>query len=304
MSFYVTLPSNVNNSTGQQANKTSEYLTIFPDSLVLEGPYEVALSEIIYYQNWKFKLCDVFIHRNDYERHYEIYTYDGENDMEKLFKIINKQLKVFCEDFKAELFSHYKIVILDSIGRNSYGAPKDPFLYRSRVSDFENELYMELFSIEAVISVNTITFKVSEPLVVQFVGAINSLYSFETIRNNSLLDQKYQKLNSAIYNFTSTDPMELFYEALHGIHSIFIYSDVIDTQIVGDSRTRLLRVINVSSKYKEVVSRVYENPDYLPVSSREINSIEIILRDDTGQKIFFTNSKVIVKLHFRKKRYF
>ena len=98
--------------------------------------------------------------------------------------------------------------------------------------------------------------------------------------------------------------MELFHGALRGIHSIFIYSDVIDTQIVGDSRTRLLRVINVSSKYREVVSRVYDNPDYLPVSSREINSIKIMLRDDTGQKILFTNSKVIVKLHFRKKRYF
>ena len=51
MSFYVTLPSNVNNRSDQTDNKTSEYLTIFPDSLVLEGPYEVALSEIIYYQN-------------------------------------------------------------------------------------------------------------------------------------------------------------------------------------------------------------------------------------------------------------
>jgi hypothetical protein len=304
MSFYVTLPSNVTNSTGQQDNKTSEYLTVFPDSLVLEGPYEVALSEIIYYQNWKFKLCDVFIHRNDYERHYEIYTYDGENDMEKLFKIINKKLKLFCDDFKTHLFSHYKNEILDSIGRTAAGAPKDPFLFGEKVSYFETELYSERFSIEAVIGVNSITFNVSEPLLVQFVEAINSLYSFETIRNNYLLDQKYHKKNSTIYNSSSTEPMELFYEALHGIHSIFIYSDVIDTQIVGDSRTRLLRVINVSSKYKEVVSRVYENPDYLPVSSREINSIKIILRDDTGQKIFFTNSKVIVKLHFRKKRYF
>ena len=61
MSFYVTLPSNVNNNSGLIENKTSEYLTIFPDSLVLEGPYEVALSEIIYYQNWDFKLCDVYI---------------------------------------------------------------------------------------------------------------------------------------------------------------------------------------------------------------------------------------------------
>lgn len=297
MSFYVTLPSNVNNSSDQTDNKTSEYLTIFPDSLVLEGPYEVALSEIIYYQNWKFKLCDVYIKRNDFEKHYVILTYDGQNDMEKLFRIINKQLEKICEDFYNSVEEHYRKEIL---AKKNWAAN-----IKQRIQAFENEMKKEIFSIEAIIVENKIKFKVSEFLVVQFVGAINSLYNSDIVVNNLLVEKQYQKINSTIYSYETNDiEMELFYESLHGIHSIFIYSDVIDTQIVGDSRTRLLRVINVSSKYKEVVSRVYDNPDYLPVSSREINSIKIILRDDTGQKIFFTNSKVIVKLHFRKKRYF
>lgn len=297
MSFYVTLPSNVNNSSDQTDNKTSEYLTIFPDSLVLEGPYEVALSEIIYYQNWKFKLCDVYIKRNDFEKHYVILTYDGQNDMEKLFRIINKQLEKICEDFYNSVEEHYRKEIL---AKKNWAAN-----IKQRIQALENEMVKEIFSIEAIIVENKIKFKVSEFLVVQFVGAINSLYNSDIVVNNLLVEKQYQKINSTIYSYETNDiEMELFYESLHGIHSIFIYSDVIDTQIVGDSRTRLLRVINVSSKYKEVVSRVYDNPDYLPVSSREINSIKIILRDDTGQKIFFTNSKVIVKLHFRKKRYF
>lgn len=297
MSFYVTLPSNVNNSSDQTDNKTSEYLTIFPDSLVLEGPYEVALSEIIYYQNWKFKLCDVYIKRNDFEKHYVILTYDGQNDMEKLFRIINKQLEKICEDFYNSVEEHYRKEIL---AKKNWAAN-----IKQRIQALENEMVKEIFSIEAIIVENKIKFKVSEFLVVQFVGAINSLYNSDIVVNNLQIEKQYQKINSTIYSYETNDiEMELFYESLHGIHSIFIYSDVIDTQIVGDSRTRLLRVINVSSKYKEVVSRVYDNPDYLPVSSREINSIKIILRDDTGQKIFFTNSKVIVKLHFRKKRYF
>lgn len=297
MSFYVTLPSNVNNSSDQTDNKTSEYLTIFPDSLVLEGPYEVALSEIIYYQNWKFKLCDVYIKRNDFEKHYVILTYDGQNDMEKLFRIINKQLEKICEDFYNSVEEHYRKEIL---AKKNWAAN-----IKQRIQALENEMVKEIFSIEAIIVENKIKFKVSEFLVVQFVGAINSLYNSDIVVNNLLVEKQYQKINSTVYSYETNDiEMELFYESLHGIHSIFIYSDVIDTQIVGDSRTRLLRVINVSSKYKEVVSRVYDNPDYLPVSSREINSIKIILRDDTGQKIFFTNSKVIVKLHFRKKRYF
>ena len=103
MSFYVTLPSNVNNNSGLIENKTSEYLTIFPDSLVIEGPYKVALSEIIYYQNWDFKLCDVYIRRFDHEEHYEIYTFDGETDMEKLFKIIKNNSKFFVQTLKPRL---------------------------------------------------------------------------------------------------------------------------------------------------------------------------------------------------------
>ena len=54
--FYVTLPSNVSNGYSDLAmsNKTSDFTTYFPQNIVFKGPYEVALSEIIYFQNWKF----------------------------------------------------------------------------------------------------------------------------------------------------------------------------------------------------------------------------------------------------------
>ena len=40
----------------------------------------------------------------------------------------------------------------------------------------------------------------------------------------------------------------------------------------------------------------------MPVSKRLINTIEIKLADDGGEPIVFTEGKVIVVLHFRRKK--
>ena len=42
-------------------------------------------------------------------------------------------------------------------------------------------------------------------------------------------------------------------------------------------------------------------PQYVPVSKKEFNTVEIDIRDDTGRPVPFEFGKVITTLHFRSK---
>ena len=50
-----------------------------------------------------------------------------------------------------------------------------------------------------------------------------------------------------------------------------------------------------------ILWKVYTAPQYISLSVYNIESIEVDIRDDTGEKIQFEAGKVLVKLHFRPK---
>ena len=86
-----------------------------------------------------------------------------------------------------------------------------------------------------------------------------------------------------------------------GFYSLFVY-DIVEPVVVGDVRTPLLRVVNISGREGLTVSRIYQNVQYLPIQRKQFDTIEIDIRDDTGEKVAFERGKVIVVLHFRRRR--
>lgn len=87
-----------------------------------------------------------------------------------------------------------------------------------------------------------------------------------------------------------------------GIHHVMIYSDVGDFVLVGNTRTQLLQSIEIPSNSRggEQLVKRFDHPDYVPVYSPLINSIEIDLKDDNGRALEFEFGRVYVKLHFKK----
>ena len=80
-----------------------------------------------------------------------------------------------------------------------------------------------------------------------------------------------------------------------------VYCDVIEPQTVGDTYAPLLRVIYKTGEFNRTTEKIYTNPHYLPVNKSFITSINIDVRDPSGDQSRFENllSKVLVKLHFR-----
>ena len=86
------------------------------------------------------------------------------------------------------------------------------------------------------------------------------------------------------------------------IHSLFVYTDIFEYNIVGDTRAPLLRNVSVEGEYGDIVTKTYDSPHYVPLKQRFMSTIHIDIRDDVGHFIQFIGGKVIVKLHFRKRR--
>jgi len=85
-----------------------------------------------------------------------------------------------------------------------------------------------------------------------------------------------------------------------GIHSLYVYSDVLENVPVGDTEAPLLRVVDASGHSGENIHRTFDRPRYVPIQKKRFDSIEIDIKDDVGLPIGFEGGKLIVVLHFRR----
>ena len=136
---------------------------------------------------------------------------------------------------------------------------------------------------------------------------INNYFAFKKISKswNSLKSQAI--LQTFIY--TSLDKIIIIGTKkgskvvdINPVHSMYIYTNIIEHHIVGDTRAPLLRIVNVEGKPGETITKLYDSPHYVPIKQKLIGTVEIDIRDGSGQVIPFVTGTVIVKLHFRKRR--
>ena len=87
-----------------------------------------------------------------------------------------------------------------------------------------------------------------------------------------------------------------------GFHSLYLYTDLIDSQPVGNACVPLLRVIPLQQKHGEMVTTHFQNIYYMPLSKLMFDTIHMYIRDDTGKPVPFERGKLVVTLHFRPRR--
>lgn len=86
-----------------------------------------------------------------------------------------------------------------------------------------------------------------------------------------------------------------------GFSALYVYTDVVESQLVGDVMVPLIRVVPFKNNNKREDTWVnFPRVQYLPVRIRETDSIEIVISRDNGEIIPFQKGKVVVTLHFRR----
>ena len=100
-------------------------------------------------------------------------------------------------------------------------------------------------------------------------------------------------------SYTGTTIAPYIYDINKGFHSLYVYCNVCEPQIVGDAYVPLLRNVAIKGARGEYVTKTYGEPHYVPVNTDTVDMIEINIKDDTGQDVSFASGKVVCKLHFR-----
>ena len=84
-----------------------------------------------------------------------------------------------------------------------------------------------------------------------------------------------------------------------GLQSLYVYLNIVESQIVGDVRAPLLRIVPAQGKDGEIITLNYDNPQYVPLSTRDFEVVEVLITDDTGEKVPFERGRVVITLNFR-----
>ena len=100
---------------------------------------------------------------------------------------------------------------------------------------------------------------------------------------------------------TGTHRIEADYpfDVKNTLYSLFIYTDIIKPQMVGDTYAKLLQVTPAPQRTNTIISHTFNPVQYVPLERNSFESIEIAIRNSAGDLVPFTTGLSIVKLHFR-----
>ena len=98
-----------------------------------------------------------------------------------------------------------------------------------------------------------------------------------------------------------------FPDVRSGMHNLFVYSDIVEPSLVGDTMAPLLRIIRAEPTEEDeehggLAHYTCQKPFYYPVAKSEFQMLEINIRDELGRNVAFAGGKVIATLHFREKK--
>jgi len=261
--FYVTLPSNTEND---RDNGTGEYRVDLAHTLEFSGDWEVGLASIQYPFTWENFVDEKFYFFIQKCAPVEVMISNGNYEkIEDLLHVMNSSYAVTLNKESKKL--------ANSLMQSS----KEVYKKYAKGLSFEysalaRRVEIHLNGIDKVFLSKKLQYTLG------FLSTLSSI--------------------SLNYNL-ATYPVDL----TCGFTSLYIYTDIIKPQLVGNVETTLLRTIPVKGNYGETLVKDYSTIHYVDLLKKRFDSISISIKDDTDSTVKFLFGKTILKLHFRKKRF-
>lgn len=82
--------------------------------------------------------------------------------------------------------------------------------------------------------------------------------------------------------------------------NLFIYSNIVDYECVGNVFTRLLRCVRVQGAFGDHIKESYTYPIFRKLAYDRVKDIEILIKTDDGEFVKFEYGTVMMYLYFRK----
>lgn len=312
--FYVTLPSNSSKDYyGKQ--KLNQFKTKLSHSLNMNvDDWEVGLAEIIYPMSWKnlkadclvcvgISNLDLDVDTGKYIIHEKTFTVQTSHYMnvQDLFTKLNTRLENLFRQMKREdghnIAAHHD--------KTYFGGIKEKFLNITlRYDENVGKVYL---------SGNNHIYIILPPQLSQMLGFGDTAALLgsevlcpqiaEHLCHHTEVSCKTFKYPDEQYNDLHIKLLkgEYIADVNRGLTSLYIYSPIVESQLVGDTLAPLLRVVCVNGVFGQHVNVKFNNIYYLHLRSSFIDHVEVYIRDDIGNLIPFDTGRVVIILHFRKK---
>lgn len=289
----MTLPSNVISADSFE-NRIGNYKTKLAKRLTLQGDWVVGLKELSYTKSWYTFSTDqtgtLFTGRTFPETRAPVVKTGVYQSVQPVIEALNSSLTKISQDGRNVQLNTPCRVDYDHLTRK-VSVHLGQIGVLPVVPVFPPEVANILgFQEHARISKSFTTF------------LIQKVTEHPTYKGWKLAQVYAPEMAKYLENFKASFQNGSPVDMTAGIHSLFVYCDVVDPSFVGDSLTKLLRYVEIPSKtaFGEQVVILYDNPHYVPVLKKDFDSIEIDIKDDAGETIPFQFGRSIVTLEFKR----
>lgn len=270
--FYIVLPSNVS-SKDDEINKTSCYKTYLPTPIDLEqNAWEVALVQINYPHSWcniNEEIGNIHIIKEAFDQ-----------------RVINKDISIPCA-YYSDIFE-----LLNKISSMF----KSEGMKSTVSATSANQVIFKVYPAEDIYIHKVLAAMLGFPRKKAFYNQTKEAY--EPQEDNDLRREGARKNRTNTITFLADQKFDL----RTAQYNIYVYCDIVKLTLVGNVYVPLLHSIGIDDNPGNYIHKEFLNPHYLPLQNGYFSNIQIRLCDDVGDNIKFEWGKVILKLHFRRRR--
>lgn len=319
--FMVSLPSNVK---GNDKNKTGEYETTLARPLDLPGTWEVALMDITYPHSWinvdkEFVVgISMFINRNEREEQANIIVdskymeflevligmariparLPAANNVPEDQRINRRTEGFYLKNLFTVVPGQYNITnltafIQEEIRKTGLGVERATVSYdrttdRVTIKDTTRRMIISGYSSSSILDV------LGFGKQTRTTDQVYRDSDMEVVPNLSLPKLEYMQVITGHTVEAKKAPV------MQRLSSIYVYTDIVDDVLVGNTQAPLLGYFPVLSKYGSTSYFNMNPPYYIRVKESNVRTIVIKLCTDTGEVIEFEDGTVTCRLHFRR----
>ena len=265
--FYMTLPNNASMKTYFD-NTLTHYITALPQRIDLTGEWKCGLAEFQYPHTWyNVTENDVWLFLNALDA-----------------PTTSQRTRLSCGYYDDPLTLMYHV---------------NKGLYSLRTDETRAQM-----SYSSVTQKMTLHMTANTLFTIPYHSATASMLGFrrpvaskrEAVTSSSVSD--IDSDSSYPFHVEADDVVNL----TQGFDTLYVYTDIVESRIVGDTLAPLLRALPISGRHGDRVSARFTNVHYVPLLCSNFNSIEVDIRDDMGRRVPFEYGRVTVTLHFRRRK--
>ena len=209
--------------------------------------------------------------------------------MEELIKALNKALNSTLPATSHQVFQ----LSYDRLTRKvTYGMISNP--NRTTIKLVLPEIPGNEISSDDII--NTMSTSVAGS---SFSPGVASILGFEDTQDRKTWSAEFHMQN--VGTFTGKHVADLN----RGIHSLYVYCDIMEPCPVGDARVPLLRIVPLKETSNNSTStmqctQTFSHVHYHILRHRYITEVEIDIKDSMGRPVPFERGELMVTLHLRR----